>query len=96
MGIAFKDLIPGKEITIKELGGKTLVVDTYNLLYQFLSRIRSRDGSLLMDSKGHVTSHLVGLFSRVTNLMNQNLKLAFVFDGESPDLKKKKGKEENQ
>jgi flap endonuclease-1 len=89
MGIAFKDLIPGKEITIKKLDGKILVVDTYNLLYQFLSSIRSRDGSLLMDSKGHVTSHLVGLFSRVTNLMNQNLKLAFVFDGIAPDLKKK-------
>jgi flap endonuclease-1 len=89
MGIAFKDLIPGKEINIKELENKTLVVDTYNLLYQFLSSIRSRDGSLLMDSKGNVTSHLVGLFSRVTNLMNQNLKLAFVFDGTPPKLKEK-------
>jgi flap endonuclease-1 len=89
MGIAFKDLIPGKEIELRDLEGKTLIVDTFNLLYQFLSSIRSRDGSLLMDSKGNVTSHLVGLFSRITKLMNYNLKLAFVFDGTAPSLKEK-------
>ena len=64
MGVAFKDLIQGKEISLEDLSGKILVVDTYNLLYQFLSSIRSRDGQLLMDSKGDVTSHLVGIFSR--------------------------------
>ncbi len=89
MGVAFKDLIIGKETSIKELGGKIFVVDAYNILYQFLSSIRSRDGSLLMDSKGSTTSHLVGLFSRTTNLMINNLKLAFVFDGKPPSLKEK-------
>jgi len=89
MGIAFKDLIPSKETTIKDLGGKILVVDTFNLLYQFLSSIRARDGALLTDSKGRVTSHLVGLFSRITNLMDSGLQLAFVFDGKPPALKQK-------
>ena len=89
MGVAFKDLIPGKEVEIKDFNGEILAVDTFNLLYQFLSSIRSRDGSLLMDSNGNVTSHLVGLFSRVSNLMNQNLKLVFVFDGEPPELKQR-------
>ena len=89
MGVAFKDLIVGEETSIKELGGKIFVVDAYNMLYQFLSSIRSRDGSLLMDSKGSITSHLVGLFSRTTNLMINNLKLAFVFDGKPPALKEK-------
>jgi len=42
-----------------------------------------------MDSNGHVTSHLVGLFSRITKLMNYNLKMAFVFDGKPPALKEK-------
>jgi flap endonuclease-1 len=87
MGIAFKDLIPNKEITLEELSGKTLVFDSYNLLYQFLSSIRSRDGSLLMDSQGNITSHLVGLFSRITNLMSYNIKMVFVFDGKAPELK---------
>ena len=89
MGIAFKDIIKGKEIEIKDLEGQTLIIDGFNLLYQFLTTIRSRDGSLLMDSKGNVTSHLVGMFSRITKLMNYDLKLGFVFDGEPPELKEK-------
>jgi len=89
MGVALKDLFVGKEIEISDLKDKVLAVDSYNLLYQFLTTIRARDGSLLMDSKGNVTSHLVGLFSRTTKLMQQGLKLGFVFDGKPPKLKEK-------
>lgn len=87
MGIAFKDLLITKEISIDDLRNKTLVIDSFNLLYQFLTTIRSRGGSLLTDSKGKVTSHLVGLFSRTAKLLEKNLKLVFVFDGEPPKLK---------
>ncbi|MBI4150381.1 flap endonuclease-1 [Candidatus Woesearchaeota archaeon] len=89
MGINLRDIVIKKEITIEDLKGKRLVVDTFNMLYQFLATIRMRDGSLLMDSKGNVTSHLTGLFSRTTNLMQRGLKLAFVLDGEAPELKKR-------
>lgn len=88
MGIAFKDLFQSKETSIEELKGKVLVIDSYNMLYQFLTTIRSRDGSLLTDSKGNVTSHLVGLFSRLSNFIEKGLKLVFVFDGKPPELKK--------
>ncbi len=88
MGVALKDLIIRKEIKIEDLKGKVLVVDSYNVLYQFLTTIRQRDGSLLTDSKGNVTSHLAGLFTRTTNLMRRGLKLVFVLDGEVPELKK--------
>ena len=89
MGVQISDLIVKKEIEISDLKNKVLVIDSFNLLYQFLTTIRSRDGSLLMDSKNNVTSHLVGLFSRTTKLMQQGLKLAFVFDGKPPELKLK-------
>jgi len=89
MGVALKDLFIAEEIELSNLKDKILAVDSYNLLYQFLTTIRARDGSLLMDSKGNITSHLVGLFSRTTKLMQQGLKLAFVFDGEPPKLKEK-------
>ena len=88
MGVALKDLLEGEEISINDLKDKILVVDAYNNLYQYISSIRQRDGSLLVDSKGRVTSHLIGLFSRTTNLMQRGLKLAFVFDGVAPELKK--------
>ncbi|MBU1622944.1 MAG: flap structure-specific endonuclease, partial [Nanoarchaeota archaeon] len=89
MGLQFKDLVIKREIAIKDLKGKILAVDSMNLLYQFLTTIRSADGSALTDSKGRVTSHLIGLFNRTTSLMEQGLKLVFVFDGKAPDIKKR-------
>jgi flap endonuclease-1 len=89
MGVAFKDLIQGKDISFEELKDKILVIDSFNLLYQFLTTIRSRDGSALTDSKGNITSHLVGMFSRITKLMTYGIKLAFVFDGKPPELKQR-------
>ena len=88
MGLAIKELIQSHEIQSKELARKPLAIDAYNMLYQFLTTIRSRDGSLLTDSKGNVTSHLVGLFSRATNFLEQDLQLVYVFDGKPPELKK--------
>ena len=89
MGVALKEIITSKEIGLPDLKNKVLAVDSYNLLYQFLTTIRTRDGSLLTDSSGNVTSHLIGLFSRVTSFMNQGLKPVFVFDGKPPALKQK-------
>jgi len=89
MGLQFKDLVVKKEISIKDLKNKVVAVDSMNLLYQFLTTIRSMDGSVLTDSKGRVTSHLIGLFSRTTSLMEQGLKLVFVFDGQPPAIKQK-------
>ena len=89
MGLKFKDIVVKEEITINSLRDKVLAVDAMNMLYQFLTTIRAIDGSALTDSKGRVTSHLIGLFSRTTSLMEQGLKLVFVFDGKAPEIKKK-------
>lgn len=87
MGIAITELLSIKEINLESLHNKVLAVDASMWLYQFLSSIRQRDGTLLTDSKGKVTSHLMGLFTRVSNLIENDVKLAFVFDGEAPELK---------
>lgn len=87
MGVALTELLLIKEIGLDFLHNKVLIVDAPMWLYQFLSSIRQRDGSLLTDSKGNVTSHLIGLLARVSNLTQQNIKLAFVFDGKPPKLK---------
>src|SRR3989338_4614449 len=88
MGVALTELLVMKEVDIEFFQNKILAVDAPMWLYQFLSSIRQRDGSLLTDSKGQVTSHLMGLFARISNLSQQNIKLAFVFDGEPPELKR--------
>jgi flap endonuclease-1 len=89
MGTDIKDLAARKEIEFEDLSGKKLVVDSMNVIFQFLSSIRQRDGSLLTDSKGRTTSHLLGLFSRMTRLKKMGMDLAFVFDGKKPELKLK-------
>ena len=89
MGVAITSILPKKEITFQELQGKKLAVDASNIIYQFLASIRQPDGTPLMDNNGNITSHLVGLASRVSNLMERNIKLAFVFDGVAPELKRK-------
>lgn len=88
MGLNIKDLIVREEIEISDLKGKVLAVDTFNILYQFLTTIRQPDGSPLYNKDGKVTSHLNGLFFRTAKLLKSGIKLVFVFDGEAPVLKK--------
>lgn len=87
MGVDLGGIIPRKEIDFNYLRNKSVAVDAFNALYQFLSSIRGQDGNYLMDSKGRVTSHLQGLFARSLNLMGKGIKLVYVFDGAPPKLK---------
>ncbi len=87
MGVDLGDLLQRKKIEIRGLSGKWVAVDAFNTLYQFLSIIRQKDGTPLMDSQGRITSHLSGLLYRTTNLMEAGIKVAFVFDGEAPSFK---------
>jgi flap endonuclease-1 len=88
MGLDLKPLVTPGLIRISELADKAVAIDAYNTLYQFLSIIRGPTGELLADSKGDVTSHLSGLFYRNANLMMENIKLIYVFDGKANELKK--------
>ncbi|MCX6748422.1 MAG: flap endonuclease-1 [Candidatus Pacearchaeota archaeon] len=87
MGLNIADIVPRKAVSFPELKGKTIVIDAYNVIYQFLSSIRQPDGTPLMDSSRKITSHLSGLFYRNLALMQEGLKLVYVFDGIPPDLK---------
>ncbi len=81
------DLLHRKKIEIKDLSGRWVAIDAFNTLYQFLSIIRQKDGTPLMDSQGRVTSHLSGLLYRTTNLIEAGVKVAFIFDGKPPTFK---------
>ncbi len=87
MGVDLGNAIPRKKVTLGSLSNLRLAVDAYNTLYQFLAIIRGVGGEHLRDSRGRVTSHLSGLFYRNINLMELNVKLVYVFDGEPPELK---------
>ncbi|BBL45835.1 flap endonuclease 1 [Nanobdella aerobiophila] len=92
MGLAeIRELIKPviKEVDLSYLSGKIVALDAFNALYQFLAAIRQPDGTPLKDSKGRITSHLSGLFYRNKNLIENGIKLIYVFDGRHPEFKKK-------
>ena len=93
MGLNIREIIPRRELEESELKDKIVCVDAFNALYQFLSSIRQPDGTPLMDSRKRITSHLSGIFYRNINLMDEGIKLVYVFDGKAPDLKYKTHKE---
>ena len=87
MGVNLKDLVPRKTVDLEYLKGKSLAVDAYNALYQFLAIIRQPTGEPLVDRRGRITSHLSGLLYRNSNLVELGIKLVYVFDGKPPSLK---------
>lgn len=93
MGLKIGDLIAGliRDIDPKDLKGKRLGIDAFNVIYQFLARIRDVDtgGMQFIDSHGNVTSHLMGLFTRTSFMLLNDIKPLYVFDGEPPEFKKK-------
>ncbi len=89
MGVDISALLRGKPVKLEDLAGRTVAIDAFNTIYQFLSSIRQPDGTPLMDRDGRVTSHLSGLFYRTSSLMQFGLRPAFVFDGTPPELKRK-------
>ncbi len=95
MGVNIRDIVKSREISIEEISGKVITVDALNWIVQFLSTIRLSDGSLLMDHNGNVTSHLNGLFFRITNLLSYNIIPWFIFDGKPPKFKWKTIQERN-
>jgi len=90
LGVDLRELVENvrRTITLEGLRGKVIAIDAYNALYQFLTNIRQRDGTPLMDSMGRVTSHLNGLLYRTVNLIEYGIKPVYIFDGKPPELKK--------
>lgn len=88
LGVNLTPLVVRHVLRLEDLRGKSFAVDANNFLYQFLAVVRLPDGTLLKDSRGNVTSHLVGLMFRSTKLiLDYDVDLVFVFDGKPPELK---------
>ena len=88
MGVNLSPLINvKKKINFKELTGKRLAIDAYNMLYQFITIVRSADGTPLMDSQGRITSHISGIFYRTVKMLESGIEPLYVLDGKPPELK---------
>jgi flap endonuclease-1 len=89
MGVDIGGLFRKEKISFKDLRDRVVTIDAYNVLHQFLSSIRQRDGTPLKDPKGRITSHLSGLFQRTANIVDARIRPVYVFDGEPHPLKAK-------
>jgi len=87
LGVNLRGLVPKTTVKLEDLSGKSVAIDAYNALYQFLAIIRQPNGTPLKDSSGRITSHLSGLLYRTSNLVEMGIKPIYVFDGTPPALK---------
>ncbi|MBA3043678.1 hypothetical protein FP804_00905 [archaeon] len=87
MGVDLGGIVLKENRKLTDFQGRTIGVDAYNALYQFISIIRQPDGTPLTDSNGGVTSHLTGLLYRTANLVEAGIKPVYVFDGKPSPLK---------
>jgi flap endonuclease-1 len=87
MGLDLRPILTYTNIKISNLSNKIIAVDAFNTIHQFLATIRGSSGELLTNSNGEITSHLSGLFYRNINLLAEDIKLVYVFDGVSSALK---------
>ncbi|OLS28290.1 MAG: Flap endonuclease 1 [Candidatus Heimdallarchaeota archaeon LC_2] len=96
MGVKnLSQILKGQNIDIKEpiplpkLANRTLGIDGFNQLFQFMSSIRDVSGGSMVDSDGRITSHLIGLLTRNCVLLQYGIEPIYVFDGKSHPLKTK-------
>lgn len=83
MGTKIKGMVDDvkRVVLMKNLFNKRIAIDAFNVIYQFISIIKGSDGRPLTDRNRNVTSHLSGLLYRNINLLENNIKPIYCFDG---------------
>ena len=101
-------LLPiGRRISIETLEGQILAIDASIWLTQFLTvAARQREQDLLGDGsssygnsgggKAYSYDYLVGFLRRLCKLRYQGVRPVLVFDGETPEIKKREIRERNR
>lgn len=96
MGADIGEILERNKVDLSYFKGKKIAVDAFNTIYQFISIIRQPDGTPLKDSSGRITSHLSGIFYRLSNMSEVGIKPVFVFDGEPPVFKQREIEERRE
>jgi flap endonuclease-1 len=76
-------------VGINEIKGKSCIIDGMQHIYSQLIYMRSREKEVLT-SDGKNISHIHGLINSLTYYLKNDIIPIFVFDGKTPDIKKKK------
>ncbi|KAK1938255.1 DNA repair protein UVH3 [Phytophthora citrophthora] len=73
----------GRKIEIESLAGQVLAVDASIWLTQFVKAMRDDEGNMIRNA------HLMGTLHRVAKLLFYGVRPVFVFDGQTPEIKKR-------
>uniref|UniRef100_M4BRE6 XPG N-terminal domain-containing protein n=1 Tax=Hyaloperonospora arabidopsidis (strain Emoy2) TaxID=559515 RepID=M4BRE6_HYAAE len=73
----------GRQIEIESLAGQVLAVDASIWLTQFVKAMRDDEGNMIRNA------HLMGTLYRVAKLLFYGVRPVFVFDGQTPEIKKR-------
>jgi len=87
MGVDLGELFTKEQCSFEDFKNRIVALDGNNILHQFLSSIRQRDGTPLKDAQGRITSHLSGLLYRTANMVQARIRPVYVFDGIPHPLK---------
>jgi len=87
MGVDLGELFTKEPCRFEDFKDQVVALDGYNILHQFLSSIRQRDGTPLKDAQGRITSHLSGLLYRTANMAAARIRPVYIFDGTPHPLK---------
>lgn len=82
-------------VGINEIKGKSCIIDGMQHIYSQLIYMRSREKEIIT-SNGKNISHIHGLINSLTYYLKNDIIPIFVFDGKTPDMKKKKLKREKK
>lgn len=81
MGVNLRDLFPQHPVPEGWYHGKRIAIDGHNVAYRYLTTIRARDGDVLRNDDGRVTSHLYGFLGLVKQLREKGAEPIVVWDG---------------
>ncbi|KAJ1980439.1 DNA repair protein rad2 [Dimargaris cristalligena] len=68
---------------LESLRGRRLAIDASIWLHQFIKAIKDKEGNALPNS------HILGFLRRICKLLYYGIKPVFVFDGQTPEIKRK-------
>ena len=71
---------------INDFKNKYVAIDASNILYQYISALRSR-GEDLKTKEGLITTHIYAILYRTLDLLKKGMIPIYVFDGKSPEFK---------
>jgi len=67
---------------------KRIAIDISILIYRIIISVRN-SGADYTNQKGEITSHILGLFNKTVELLNNGIIPVYIFDGKPPDIKNK-------